>query len=164
MDSCWFKLFLSVYINIPVTASSVYLSLVRSSNLSCILNPNHFWFCFVFRTIFHWNSFWISTPFSHCKETFQRGQREGKERFTYPYPLFALSLPSLCPLFALSLPSLCPIETQYKFSGWAFEKRTWSSYSFLSVPKIQFRFPPVEQDGRTESYFGRKNARIILFF
>jgi len=32
----------------------------------------------------------------------QRGQREGKDSFTYPYPLFALSLPSLCPHFALS--------------------------------------------------------------
>jgi len=42
----------------------------------------------------------IHSLYSYITIRAKIGQSEGKVRMTYPYPLYALSLPSLCPLFA----------------------------------------------------------------
>jgi len=42
----------------------------------------------------------IQSVFVHTKERAKRGQREGKERFTYPCPLFAPSMLTLKCIYA----------------------------------------------------------------
>ena len=119
---------------LPIFASDEELGI--QLRLILHLNPNHFKFVSFF-AIHPSGAVWISKPFIHIKEIFQREDKEKVQR---------------------SFISPCPSQPRTNVDSilWIhFWKSAATSCHFRSIRKIQIKFPLVEHKTGMRSFRGR---------